>query len=233
MSSDNLFYNVYRKKSDEELKAVAESSGNSDDSKLCAISILRERNITVDDYLQLEQELIEKRDTRSGNEIAEDRYATGLDRFIALVIDGMILSILGWMLKFYNDTESPVIIGLIAVVKLASPYLYNILFHGYCGQTIGKMIMNVKIYDKTEKKQVTYRQALLRDIVPLTLLVITQIISFFTNPTEWGGLVYLSFVMSAILLTWSLLEIVTMLFDSRKRALHDHIAGTVVLKINS
>jgi uncharacterized RDD family membrane protein YckC len=33
-----------------------------------------------------------------------------------------------------------------------------------------------------------------------------------------------------MLFIWSILEIVTMLFDDRKRALHDKIAETVVIR---
>jgi len=34
-----------------------------------------------------------------------------------------------------------------------------------------------------------------------------------------------------LILIWSLLEIITMLFDRKGRAIHDFIAGTVVLRI--
>lgn len=233
MSTTNFFRNIYQKKSNEELKAIAEGSDYSDDSRICAISILRERNISVADYIQQEKEIIEKRNTRSGVEISEDRYDTGVDRFIALIIDGILLSVINWTLELFHGVHSVFFVGLITIIGLSLPYLYNFLFHGYSGQTVGKMVMNIKIYDKTEMRNISYRQALLRDIVPLSLIVIIQIISYFVNPQEWGMLVYLSFIMSGILLTWSLLEIITMLFDSRKRALHDYIAGTVVLKIKS
>jgi len=93
------------------------------------------------------------------------------------------------------------------------------------------MVMNVKIFDKDEKSVITYKQALLRDIVPLSIIMIIQFLSFFGNSTEMGLIYYISTVMGFFLLSWSLLEILTMLFDSKKRALHDYIAGTVVLKV--
>jgi uncharacterized RDD family membrane protein YckC len=228
-----MFYNIYSKKTDEELIGIASDKGYTDDSKLCAIGILRERGVAVDDFEPKEKELIEKRDTRIESMIAQERYNTGLDRFIALIIDGLVLGIAGWIFKLFNGLESALIIGLIGIIQLALPYLYNIVLHGYCGQTFGKMAMSVKIYDKSEKKLISYKQALIRDIVPLSLLMIVQVISYFINPYDWGLLVYVSIVMTLFLLFWSILEIITMLFDSKKRALHDFMAGTVVLKVNS
>lgn len=95
------------------------------------------------------------------------------------------------------------------------------------------MATNVKIYDQSETKLISYKQALIRDIVPLSLLAVLQVLALFIEPNSWGIFVYISLVMSFILLFWSILEIISILFDSKKRAIHDFIAGTVVLKVNS
>lgn len=231
MSSQNMFYKLYSKKESEELGGIVNNDDYTSDAKLCAISILRERNICIDDLIPLEQDLIEKRDERIGSEFSQAKYNTGFDRFLSLIIDGIVLSFIGWFFNVFNGIESVILIGLIHLVQLSLPYLYSIILHGYCGQTFGKMAMNVKIYDKTEKKPITYKQAVIRDIVPMSILVILQLLSYFINPNDLGVLIYVSFVMTFLLISWSILEIVTMLFDSKKRALHDYIAGTVVLKV--
>lgn len=232
MSSSNMFDNIYRKKTDDELKSIVINRNYSDDTILCAITILKEREIFLDNFDQIEQELIAKRNNRVVAQVSQDRYSTGFYRFIALIIDGLILGIAGWFLKFYSNLESLLLAEIISLIHLALPYLYNIVLHGYCGQTFGKMVMGVKIYDKSEKKLISYKQALIRDIVPLSILVFLQLMALFV-PNSWGIFMFISFVMSFILLSWSILEIITMLFDSKKRALHDFIAGTVVLKVNS
>jgi uncharacterized RDD family membrane protein YckC len=228
-----MFDNIYRKKSDDELKSIVINKNYSDDSILCALNILKERQIFLDNFDEIEQELIAKRNNRVVAEVSQERYSTGFDRFIALIIDGFILGIVGLFFKFYSEVESLLLAGIISLIHLALPYLYNIVLHGYCGQTFGKMAMGVKIYDKSEKKLISYKQALIRDIVPLSLLVIIQLLTQFVVTNSWGIFVYISFVMTFILLSWSILEIITMLFDSKKRAIHDFIAGTVVLKVNS
>jgi uncharacterized RDD family membrane protein YckC len=228
-----MFYDIYNRKSDDELLQIINSDDHTNDAKLVVLKILKERNILTEDLVLKEKKLIEQRETRIRNEVARDRYNTGFDRFVALIIDGFVLSIFGWVVNLFAGVESIIIIGLVGILDLLLPYLYSIILHGQYGQTFGKMIMNVKIFDKDEKSPISYMQALLRDIVPLTLLVLVQLLFVFISPGDLGILWYVSMVMMFFLLFWSLIEIVTMLFDSKKRAVHDYIAGTVVLKINN
>ena len=229
--STNMYYNIYNRKSDEELKSLLGNSDFTDDTKLIAIKILKERGSSTDEYLKLEKAIGAQRAINFRSGVARDRYRTGFDRFLAMTIDGFVISIISWFLSLPLITNSGIILGIAAIIELALPYAYSILLHGKGGQTLGKMVMNVKIFDKDEKSVITYKQALLRDIVPLSIIMIIQFLSFFGNSTEMGLIYYISTVMGFFLLSWSLLEILTMLFDSKKRALHDYIAGTVVLKV--
>lgn len=94
-----MFYNFYSKKSDDELKSIVVSKNYSDDSILCAITILKEREIYLDNFDAIEQRLIAKRETRIVNEVSQERYSTGFDRFIALIIDGFVLGVVGFFLR--------------------------------------------------------------------------------------------------------------------------------------
>jgi len=227
-----MYYNIYNRKNDDELKLLLTDSNYTDDAKLCAIKILRDRGYSHDELIQLEKEIKTKRITNYRTGVARNRYNTVFDRFLAMWIDGFIIGIISWFLKFPLDTNLGLIIGIVAIIELALPFAYSIILHGSSGQTLGKMVMNVKIFDKDEKKIISYKQALLRDIIPLSIIMLVQILSFFSNIVGMSFITYISTVLMFLLLSWSLLEIVTMLFDSKKRALHDYIAGTVVLKIN-
>ena len=57
------------------------------------------------------------------------------------------------------------------------------------------------------------------------------ILSLFELLHNKGMLSSIGLVVMALIITWSLLEIITMLFNKKGRALHDMIAGTVVLRI--
>jgi uncharacterized RDD family membrane protein YckC len=105
------------------------------------------------------------------------------------------------------------------------------LFHGFTGQTIGKMVIGIKIFDKSEKLKISFGQAILRDIVPLGLTLIIYLISILGLSRDNSELTFSSLLILYILVIWSILEIITLLFNKKHRALHDIIAGTVVLKI--
>lgn len=233
MTTNNLFNNIYTKKTDEELISIVKDAGYTDDAKLCALAILKNRGVDTSAFQPVEKEMIQLRDSRLVSSIAHNKYETGGARFVALIIDGMILNFAGWFLSFLNNMESAMMLWIIGIFQMLLPYLYSIFLHGYCGQTIGKMATNVKIYDQSEKQLISYKQALIRDSVPLSILVLVQVLSLFTSMEDYGWMLFIGMSMLFLMVFWSILEIITMLFDSKKRALHDYMAGTVVLKINS
>jgi len=113
---------------------------------------------------------------------------------------------------------------------------YFVLMHAKYGQTVGKMAAKVKVWDKTETKEITFRQSFMREIVPAIFACIGLIYFLgFGVADESGGLTEtaeLVLIGTAIVsISWSIVEIVTMLFNRKRRALHDLIAGTVVTRI--
>jgi uncharacterized RDD family membrane protein YckC len=101
-----------------------------------------------------------------------------------------------------------------------------------------KKLCHVKVFD-VSGKEMTLKQALLRDLPTIinTLIMISFSVTdidlfrqmYSGNPglnilPRWFWFVFLfGFV-------WFLLEFITMLTNSKRRALHDYIAGTVVSK---
>ncbi len=115
--------------------------------------------------------------------------------------------------------------------------------HGRFGQTLGKMVCKVKVIDKSEKKPITYRQAFLRDSV---VIILGLLFTFFAGSGFLDGInpynrpetvnaeipPWMSF-LSWINSLWFFIEIITMLTNKKRRAVHDFIASSVVVKIMS
>ena len=118
---------------------------------------------------------------------------------------------------------------------------YSVLSHAYFGQTIGKRLMGIQVRDVSEERLPTLRQAVLRDIgyivptlvliVYLEYLVVTGGYSEYLQ-AAWDGTEpqAIRFLDVAGML-WFAVEVVSMATNSKQRALHDFIAGTVVIRI--
>ena len=162
------------------------------------------------------------------------KYRTGLKRFWAAIIDGVVfvplLFIGQWIYKTTNSI--PLLFSWTTFVVFA-PIIYSIFLHYKFGQTYGKWVVGVKVLDIGETKTLTLRQSLYRDSfyliiaiigllyygVLLTLTsdqgtVLTEYVSFSDNPIFW----------------WTLIELITMLSNSKRRALHDFIAKSIVVR---
>ena len=196
-----------------------------------AIAVLRKRNVSVKEYSALEEHLKKKRRVKERHLTSHLKYNTGLRRFIALIIDGFAIGFISQLINYMGDSESKLFIQLMVYIGLILPYIYSIILHGCCGQTFGKIIMGIKLFDKDEVSNVTFLQASLRDAVPITLIMISQIIPLFIDLDNHNHLFAISITMGIFVFFWSLMEIITMVFHPKKRALHDFIAKTIVLRI--
>lgn len=116
---------------------------------------------------------------------------------------------------------------------------YSVFMHSYNGQTVGKMVCKVRVLDVTENK-LSLRQAFMRDI-PLIISHCIYSLYIFYNSSSYINVVigkvkdFSSFpmwfwVLGMASFIWSLLEIITMLTNNKRRAIHDFIAGSVVKK---
>jgi uncharacterized RDD family membrane protein YckC len=178
---------------------------------------------------------VEPARTSAGDDIKYNKYRTFWPRFWARMIDGIVfipLDLIGEMAFGTAITHNALWIFSSVLIVFA----YSVLMHGYFGQTIGKMIVRVRVLDISETK-LSLRQAFFRDAVPIALAFLILIFdkSHFI-PVERDILinemsipVRLLFYVSAL---WFFLELITMLSNKKRRALHDFIAGSVVVKIN-
>lgn len=168
-----------------------------------------------------------------------NKYDTFWLRFFALILDGFALGLLDEFLKLFDFADVEYISMVQSIIRSNVPYVYSILMIGKYGQTLGKMAMKIKVVDNITQTDVNYYQAFKREAVPFVLVNLaictSLIIGDFNHQTfELSILEYIIlFLPSFMLIIWSLLEIITMLFDDRNRALHDKISGTVVVKISA
>jgi uncharacterized RDD family membrane protein YckC len=161
-----------------------------------------------------------------------EKYETVWQRFGAGILDSIILLPISWGITFFilfvsprllENTFSSIAVSFVSVG-------YYILMHSRYGQTLGKMVTKVKVLDNAETP-INFGQAVLRSLPQLLPLMFA--ISFSTaddsiDSISQSGLmiIYISLVV------FYLADIVVCLVNEKRRALHDFIAGTVVVKTN-
>lgn len=171
-------------------------------------------------------------------------YATFWQRFAAMWIDFFVL--LPFMLLFgWLHANSKLMAYLVVVPQLIFFAGYHIYCHGRFGQTVGKYAMGIRLA-QTNGEPITWRQAWLRNSVDLVfgmLSICSQTIALWSiddaayTEMTWieqmqtivqGEPAWLSWVGTASQI-WIWSEVIVMLFNKNRRALHDFIAGTVVI----
>jgi uncharacterized RDD family membrane protein YckC len=114
-----------------------------------------------------------------------------------------------------------------------SGLLYSILLHGFWGQTVGKRVMGIRVLDASGSALKMW-QAILRDSLGLALAawVIASRLPWVLcglDPRALPGaqMGWLQLVSATLLFV----ELTTMLTSAKRRALHDVLAGSVVIRL--
>ena len=169
------------------------------------------------------------------DDIMNMSYAGFWSRFGAHFVDSLILMpvlvAITWALSFSKSAS----VALTLPISMVAP-AYSILLHARYGQTVFRV----------SGEPIGWREAALRNSVDIALdLVSTASTVFVMTRLEdgaWGrGWLQLFGRVNALEPSWSRWvgyaafvwfwsELVTMLFNRKKRALHDLIAGTVVVR---
>ena len=181
----------------------------------------------------------------------EKRYRTFWPRFWAYWYDGLVLMP---VLVLFTVASHPTIIPLLEntrwilviayILAYFSPWVYSIYMHGRWGQTVGKMITRVRVIDFNTESPISYSQALFRDSVPILIALPIHIYALWQLATGVGynipdtelydsslpasGTIWAGLISWA----WQFAEILTMLTNEKRRAIHDFIAVTVVVRTN-
>lgn len=130
--------------------------------------------------------------------------------------------------------------------SLVFHFWYSIYLVKKHGGTPGKLIAGIKIL-KTNGEDVTWKESILRQIVTFILTIFVSIITMmalsradgeYYESLTWMTKQQYLMTLTPILFTlytwtsniWTYSELFVLLFNKRKRALHDFIAGTVIIR---
>jgi len=171
-------------------------------------------------------------------------YSTFWPRFWAGSVDSCVLWPIGFLTSvLLNSTITPIEASLVVVTGDLAGLLYVVLMHGRYGQTVGKMVCKVRVIDNRTNRKISFGQAWLREGFPTVLsigLLVYEISALLSDRVSPNALVrgeglptgIMFWLLTSVPLLWFLAEIATMLTNARRRALHDLIAGTVVIRTN-
>jgi len=170
-------------------------------------------------------------------------YSTFSQRFRAGLIDfGVALLML--TLIYFETISIPVAIGIHIFTGFIGTF-YAIYFHANYGATIGKLVMKIRVVNPDGTK-IGYKKALLRSSVDVILSILIIWITIYTllninaqaflsaelvDRSDMLVMFYpeLQEKLDYLVVGWYFSEFVVLTMNKRKRALHDYIAGTIVV----
>ena len=178
--------------------------------------------------------------------IHEPIYAGFWLRFGALVLDVIIMSPLIILYIFINGQSKNACYFTFVVMLLIS-IGYNVYLVKKIGGTPGKLATRIKII-RTDGKDIGWKEAFLRYSVDLAFVIFIGIITIKSNSLAddemFKSLAWINrqeYLMSFspiffkihswINNIWIYGELIVLLTNKRKRALHDFIANTVIVKV--
>ncbi|MBB4805994.1 putative RDD family membrane protein YckC [Chryseobacterium defluvii] len=177
--------------------------------------------------------------------INDNIYAGFGTRLASLLLDAIILSPLIFIILFINSFSLDMFFYTI-VPNLLFNLWYNIYLPKQYGGTPGKLIMGMQIL-KLNGQYITFKEAFLRHLLTLMLTAfsVTLMINSILKADEvtfenlsWIKQSQYLMSLSPVLFTiyswvsnaWTWSELIVLLTNPRKRALHDYVAGTVIVK---
>jgi uncharacterized RDD family membrane protein YckC len=171
------------------------------------------------------------------------RYAGFWRRFVANFVDSLIVLplVYGFVWVASSRTLSLILTPVFEVLVLG----YAVVMHARWGQTLGKMVARIRVVRVTGE-EIGWRESSIRSSVDIAFGVISTASSMVAMlrlsenawPGTWRGVVEQTLPLEpawgswagGALLVWTWSEVVVLLFNRKRRALHDYIAGTVVVR---
>jgi uncharacterized RDD family membrane protein YckC len=169
------------------------------------------------------------------------RYAGFAKRFLALIIDLLLFTpLLVLRLEVPVSRSLDVVFGLVLGGMFC---LYHVYMHARFGQTVGKMFARIQLR-QTGGGAVTLDNAVRRNLVDIAFVFLFAAVAwqanFSVSESEFARLGRDHFKLTSQRpvgrwagradQAWVWSELVVILFNRRRRALHDYIAGTVVVE---
>jgi len=165
-----------------------------------------------------------------------NRYHTVGKRFWSNLLDGLVFLPLGFIeMGLFTLSLPKYILITWLIVTYPLNWLYSVLMHAFYGQTLGKMACGIKVLDVSEKT-IGIRQAFLRDIfiIVVNTIFVAYAVYFVLNdiPRDGSEFERINIYFMIAIYAWLIAEIITCLTNWKRRAMHDFIAGTVVVRLD-
>lgn len=165
-----------------------------------------------------------------------DRYSTFWPRLWAGFLDGLVFSPISIAASYLLwPNHGTIFLICWTIFETSAYYVYSVWMHAHYGQTLGKKWMGVQVLNVAEDRIPTLWQAFLRDIGDIALTAaglcytLYLILTHHYSPAVVETSLFLG-VVSWANTGWFVLEMVTMFTNPKRRAFHDLIAGTVVVR---
>ena len=163
-----------------------------------------------------------------------ERYYSFCRRLGSGVVDGFVLLPISLLIAKFEKTENPHSLFIWTVVQSFIFILYNVLFTGLRGQTIGKILLGIKVLDINEMEIIGIKRAFIRDAVPIILEVLGLLILGLQLSGQFISDSFNSFAENVVdnaWFWWFIAELITMFLNPKRRAIHDLFASSVVISL--
>ena len=166
-----------------------------------------------------------------------DKYHTFWPRFWAFLIDSMIfgaVDILCLMMPGLFWLPSPILF-VFAIVSCFGRLIYTVYFHGKYGQTFGKFVCKIKVVQEETENNIDWKLSFRRDyfIQGAYFAIFISCRKFILSYPEHSFNLTDKLSLFAIFsLLFLLADVITMSVNKKRRAYHDRMGGTVVIRTN-
>jgi uncharacterized RDD family membrane protein YckC len=168
-------------------------------------------------------------------EAIHPKYKTFWRRFTASIIDGLVLSpifLIEWLILGSLDTGQEEV--AVFVINFLVFGFYSVCMTGLHGGTVGKKVMGLNVLDgNDEASHIGFARALKRDsplLISEVLAIIYMLIALENNPAGFDDQDPIIRNLDNLVGIWFIAELITMLGNERRRAIHDILANSVVIK---
>jgi uncharacterized RDD family membrane protein YckC len=154
-------------------------------------------------------------------------------RWFAVGIDVLVLAVAQFFLMLEDRKGTPPVARLVVFLLVCFMALsYWIVLHARFGQTLGKWLMRVRLV-ALDLEPVTWLQAIVREAPWIALTIVQLIVGIVQLPHHGLDSKYAQAVlwMEPVAVAWVLADFITVLSNKRRRALHDFLARTVVVRV--
>lgn len=166
------------------------------------------------------------------------KYSTFWPRVGAVFCDGIIFTIVLYVECLLFGIEFSQTDKFLQACNAVQVSIYTLLMHGFYGQTLGKMLLDIKVVNAADEADIGLWQALRRESVTLLLNSVWALLVLFVAVVMYlDGFVpdhinYLVLGFTALVTLWFVAELLTMLLNNKRRSLQDFIGKTVVIRVN-